>query len=59
MVVDHGIQTMTITVDVVHRGIIITMMMNITTLVHADPEGLTHPITMTIICGDTSPNPLS
>ena len=42
----------TITVDVVHTRII-TPMTNITTLVHADTEGLAHLITTTITGGDT------
>ena len=41
-----------ILVDVNHADIIITTIMNITTLVHADTEGLAHPITM-ITGGDT------
>ena len=53
--VDHGIRSrITITVDVVHAGIILTMT-NITTLVHTDPGGLAHHIKTTIIGGDTGP----
>ena len=43
-----------ILVNVNHADIIITTITNITTLVHADTEGLTHPIT-TITGGDTGP----
>ena len=41
-------------VDANYVGIIIMMMMNITTLVHTDTKGLARPITM-ITGGDTGP----